>query len=220
MEDIKDETSGCFEDALVSLLTPALQYDGQLLRKSMAGLGTDEELLIEMICTRSLEELKILSGEYKRAFGHDLEEDIRDETTGDIKKLLVQRLKTDDSKSDLDNDVDLLYNAAKGFGTDEGVFVAVLGHRSREYIKKLNTAYANKHGKSLPALVQSECGGTFKKALLALVTPVDEYFSGKLRAAMAGAGTDDKTLIRIIATQRFRFLPQIAAWWLIVRVNL
>jgi annexin A7/11 len=209
--DIKDETSGSFEDALVAALTPLIEYDCSLLRKAMKGLGTDEEVLIEVLLTRLPAEINAINADFKELYAHDLQEDIQDECGGYLKNLLLQRLKGDDGKGDLDRDVEKLYEAGQGkLGTDEAVFVNILSHRSRDYIAKLNVAYANKHGKSLATVVQSEVGGEFKKALLALVTPGPEYFADKLAQAFKGAGTDDTTVIRVICSQRGRWLKDIA----------
>jgi len=218
LKDIKDETGGHYEDALVALLTPIYAYDAQLLRKAMKGIGTDEDILCEVICSRDPKELKLIAEEFKRQFAHDLEEDIRDETGGDLKRLLVHRLKAaQDEKGDIDSDVELLYKAGQGkIGTDEAVFFNILAHRSKDYIQKLNTAYANKHNKSLHAVVESELGGDLKKGILALVTPPAQYFADKIHHACKGAGTDDATVIRVVASQRGpgRYLKEIAAFYL------
>jgi hypothetical protein len=215
IEDIKKETSGKFEDALVALLTPPAVYDAQLLRTAMKGMGTDENVLIEVLCTRTGAELQALAGEFKRQFEHSLEEDVRSETGGDLEKLLCSRLKGVEEKGDIDRDVGVLYNAGQGrMGTDDAVFISILTARSPDYINQLNTAYANKHGMSLHKVIDKEFSGVLQRALLALVTPRGDYFAAKLREAFKGAGTDEKTAIRIIAAQRGRHLPAIAAAYL------
>jgi len=214
IDDIKSETSGNFEDALVALLTPQLSYDAQLLRKAMKGLGTDENVLVEVVCTRSSDELKAIESEFLRYYGHDLQDDIRSETSGDLKNVLIRRFKPLDS-GDVENDIALLYKAGEGrMGTDESVFVNVIGGRTKQYLATLSDAYANKYGKALSSVCEKELSGSFRDAMLALVKPNHVYFSEKLHKAFAGAGTDEATLIRIVASQRFAKLKPIAAQYL------
>jgi len=214
LEDIKSETSGAYEDSLVALLTPQVEYDANLLRKAMKGLGTDENVLIEVLCTRTSDELKDIAACFLHKYGHNLEDDISSEVGGDLKHLLIRRLKSVGG-SDMENDLQLLYNAGQNkIGTDETVFVNVLGGRTKEYIHQLSDAYANKYGKALSAVCESELSGDLKNALLALVKANPDYFSEKLHKAFAGAGTDEATVIRIIASQRFHKLKHIAVKYL------
>jgi len=215
VEDIKSETGGHFEDALLAMLTPVIEYDATLLYKAMKGLGTNEQIVIEVICTRYPAEIKALADEYKRIYAHDLEEDLSGELSGDFKKVILHRLKATEEKGDINSDVEHLYKAGQGkIGTDEAVFINIIAHRSKEYLAQLNTAYANKHGKSLSAVIDSEMSGNLKKSLIAIVTPPAEYFADRLYHAMKGAGTDDAALIRIIASQRFRTLRDMCAIYL------
>lgn len=48
IEDIRSETSGNFENLLVALLTPIVDYYVKELHDAMAGIGTDEDVLIEV----------------------------------------------------------------------------------------------------------------------------------------------------------------------------
>jgi len=52
-DDIKLSTSGNFQKLLLALLVPLEEYFAQLLFDAMDGLGTDEEVLIEVLCTSS-----------------------------------------------------------------------------------------------------------------------------------------------------------------------
>lgn len=65
IKDLKSELGGKFEDVIVGLMMPPEQYLCKQLNKAMKGIGTDESALIEIICTKSNQEIKRLVGVYE-----------------------------------------------------------------------------------------------------------------------------------------------------------
>ncbi|ESO86736.1 hypothetical protein LOTGIDRAFT_148126, partial [Lottia gigantea] len=47
------------------LLLSSAEFDAKKLNKAIKGLGTDEQVLVEIICTRSNEQLKTIKETYK-----------------------------------------------------------------------------------------------------------------------------------------------------------
>lgn len=66
VEDIKSETSGNFEKLLVALLTPIIDYYVKELHDAMSGLGTDEDVLIEILCSMTNYEIHTIKNAYER----------------------------------------------------------------------------------------------------------------------------------------------------------
>jgi len=202
--DIKSECSGDFEDDLVALIRYVPEFEAMVLRKAMKGMGTDEEILVEMICTRSDEQLAKIKSEYQRKFDRNLVADVESETKGKFKACLsnvLQGNRVDVGEGEIDDAVAELYAAGEGkWGTDESKFVKLLSGYKPCCNNKIYHAYAAKHGRALDDVISSEMGGDLKDALKALVTPPEVYFSKKLYKSMKGVGTDDETLIRLIAT--------------------
>jgi len=58
VKDFTDETSGKFRDVLLAICHDPAELDAKLVRQAVKGLGTDEDLLSEIICTRTPTELK------------------------------------------------------------------------------------------------------------------------------------------------------------------
>lgn len=97
-------------------------------------------------------------------------------------------------------DAQALRKAMKGFGTDEDGLINVICRRSNEQRQLIARAYKTNFGKDLFEDIKSECSGNFEKLLVALMTPIVDYYAKELRDAMSGAGTEEDVLIEVLAT--------------------
>lgn len=70
IEDIKSETSGNFETLLVSLCHPIVDFYVYEIHDAMAGIGTDEDVLIEVLCSLSNYEINVIKDAYRRSESH------------------------------------------------------------------------------------------------------------------------------------------------------
>lgn len=67
MKDLKSELGGKFEDVILGLMSPPVEYLCQQLNKAMKGSGCDEMALIEILCTRTNKEIKEINEAYERS---------------------------------------------------------------------------------------------------------------------------------------------------------
>lgn len=65
VDDLKSELGGKFEDVIVALMLQPDQYLCKQMHKAMDGMGTDESALVEILCTKSNEEVKRLVTVYE-----------------------------------------------------------------------------------------------------------------------------------------------------------
>ena len=71
IKDIKRETGGDLEYALLSLLYTEAEAAAMGIRSAVRGAGTDDTALIALLCTRSNDEIQAITEVYPtRAFGH------------------------------------------------------------------------------------------------------------------------------------------------------
>lgn len=203
---IKGDTSGHYRDLLLALAEDKAEYDASLVRQAIKGLGTNDDLLRHVICTRTNGELKAMAEAYTRLYKTTVEKDVTGDTSGDYKELLLAILKADRPENPTVNleqakaDAQALYKAGEGkLGTNEKVFIDILVHRSFPQLQAINYAYAQISGHSLEVGVAKETSFNFKKCLLTLLTPKEEFFAKELHEALAGIGTKDDWLVRYIS---------------------
>ncbi|XP_043659429.1 annexin B11 isoform X2 [Drosophila teissieri] len=211
IEDIKSETSGNFEKLLVGLLRPIVDYYCAELNDAMAGLGTDEEVLIEILCTLSNMEINTIKNQYLRLYGAHLESELKSETSGNFKRLLTSLCTAArDESGRVDpvaakNDARELLKAGElRVGTDESMFNMILCQRNYQQLKLIFQEYEGMTGHSLEKAIKKEFSGDVMEGLIAIyrcVTNKAEYFASRLHKAMAGIGTNDTQLIRVIITR-------------------
>ncbi|PAA61558.1 hypothetical protein BOX15_Mlig011209g4 [Macrostomum lignano] len=209
--DLDSELSGNFNKICQNLCLGAAEYDAMELRAAMKGLGTDEDCLIEVICTRTQAQVQEVKKIYHNMYNRDLEEDVMSETSGHFKRILVSLLtgaRPEGSSFDpvqAKKDAQALQEAGIGkWGTDESKFNEILCGNNNAHLRAVFAEYESLTGKTLEDSLKSEMSGDLLKAMLTLIRCVQNkpaYFAKALQKSMKGLGTDDRTLLRIIISR-------------------
>ncbi|XP_004280379.2 annexin A6 isoform X1 [Orcinus orca] len=209
--DLKYELTGKFERLIVGLMRPPAYSDAKEIKDAISGIGTDEKCLIEILASRTNEQIHQLVAAYKDAYERDLEADVIGDTSGHFQKMLVVLLQGTREEDDVvsedlvQQDVQDLYEAGElKWGTDEAQFIYILGNRSKQHLRLVFDEYLKTTGKPIEASIRGELSGDFEKLMLAVVKCVrstPEYFAERLFKAMKGLGTRDNTLIRIMVSR-------------------
>jgi hypothetical protein len=106
-------------------------------------------------------------------------------------------------------DADLLKKSMKGIGNDKDAIINLVTSRTNQQRQQIRDAYKSSYGKDLIADLKSELSGHLKDTLVAMFYHPIEYDCYSLRSAMKGIGTDEDTLIEIIATRPGFMIKQI-----------
>ena len=208
---LKEDTSGNFKQVIAGVFMTPAEYDAMCLYKAMKGLGTSEGVLIEIIGTRTNEELREIREVFEREYKGSLEKWVIGDTSGNFKNLLVALLQGQRSMNPTpdpamcQNDAQALYNAGEGrWGTDEPTFIKIFSKRSAAEMAMINDFYIKLTGKGLLRAVDKEFSGDIKKLLQTVVGGLLDrpgYFATRIREAVKGLGTNDSKLVRVIVSR-------------------
>lgn len=208
--DLKSELGGNFESVIIGLMMPTDEYCAKQLHKAMKGAGTDENVLVEILCSRPYDEIQKIAAAYETKYNTTLEKDVQGDTSGPFQRLLVMALQGVRDNYAFDPEkareqAEILYNAGEGkVGTDENAFVEILGHAGQHQAYLIFQEYKKISGKTIEQAMKSEMSGELLEGLLSMVKTVHNrpaYFAERLEVAMKGLGTDDDALIRIIVSR-------------------
>jgi len=89
---IKNATSGNFGKLCTALSKTVLDYDVWCLHNAIEGIGTDEDCLIDILVGRTNNDIMIMNKVYKETYNKSLEDDVRGDTSGNFRALLIALL--------------------------------------------------------------------------------------------------------------------------------
>ena len=109
----------------------------------------------------------------------------------------------------VDADAAALRKAMKGLGTDEKAIIQIIANRTNRERLAMIDSFKRQFNRDLLKDLKSELSGKFEDATLALFKDPIEYDCYSLNKAMKGAGTNEDTLIEILATRPNYYINQI-----------
>ena len=223
MKDLKSELHSHLEDGILALFTDPIEYDADELRGAMKGMGTNEDTLIEIIASRPPHVLKAIIAKFKEKFNRDLEADVKSETSGTLRKLLIALLQCSRSVNTNPNQAQCaqiaqeIYQAGeKKLGTDESVFNKYFCTLSPYELAAVSREYHKLTGHTILQAIDKEFHGDSKKTLRTIVYATlspSEYFATRVKDAVKGLGTKDHLLIRVLVSRSEIDMPQIKQYY-------
>jgi hypothetical protein len=106
-----------------------------------------------------------------------------------------------------------LYDAMKGFGTNEKKIIDTLSGLDPETIQKVREEFSAQYHKDLIKEIKSETTGNFERVLVALLQSPVEYDAWLIRDACEGLGTNDEQLIEVLVTRHPDHLKKVVEFF-------
>ena len=91
---------------MVRLYKDPVEYDADLLYLAMKGVGSDKEVMTEVLTFHTPDRINEIKAKFQEKYGKDLVSEIKDETSGDYRKIamiLLEGNRSTNSSPDLDN---------------------------------------------------------------------------------------------------------------------
>ncbi|XP_076140623.1 annexin A3b isoform X1 [Alosa pseudoharengus] len=175
MHDLKSEVSSDYGKTLLILVEgkrdESTNVDAAKAKADAKALyeagekkwGTDESKFIDVLCHRSVPQLRQTLVEYKSISGKTLQESIKSEMSGKLKELLVAIVKC--VKSVPAYLAERLYKSMKGMGTTESTLTRIIVGRSEIDLMDIRAEYKKLFGCSLYSAIESDVGGNYGDCL-------------------------------------------------------
>jgi len=179
-------------------------------------LGTDDATLVDIITHRPNEHLQAVSAEYLTTFNKSIIDDIKGDTSGDYRDLLVALVEPRPVFI-----ARTIHNAVKGLGTNEGAIIDCLVHQPNAYIKAVHDAYHRLFNKNIIDDIVSDTSGDFKKLLVGLLNATrDESKIANVDQALRDAenlykkgegkiGTDEAAFIEFFTSRSYAQIAEV-----------
>ena len=87
--NFKGDLQKLLKSVIHAIINPA-EYFASRINYAIKGFGTKDNLLIRIIVTRDEVDMPLIKRYYKQLYGNNLIDDIKKDTSGDYRKLLIE----------------------------------------------------------------------------------------------------------------------------------
>ena len=218
-DDFSKKLSGNFKKTILALYDNQKDFDAKQLNKALKMI-TNEDTLIEIICTRENSFLKQIKQSYKTLYNEDLEKPISNIRNVNLQKILLLLLKCERHENQNKIDENNMKSIAQDFfnfgngrwiNNDDYINKIFCELSPNEFISFSNFFYQISKS-SLRKYIEKEFNGSYQIALLTIYESIacpSEFFAKQINKSVKGIGTKDKMLIRILVYREEIDIPQI-----------
>ncbi|XP_074292430.1 annexin D8 [Silene latifolia] len=210
IKQLKSEISGDFEKAMCLWVLDPVERDAILAHDALKKAIPDYQVLLEVVCTKTPEDLLGVKRVYHKLYKHALEEDVASHSTGKLRKFLVGVVSTYKYHGeDIDEvaafaDANTLHGEIQDGASVHDEIIRIISTRSKKQLLATFNHFKDIHGTSLSKALrgpaENEFFSTVRVAIRSIKYP-QKYFAKILRNAIKGIGTDEAVLSRVIVTR-------------------
>ena len=209
-EDIKSKKSGDFGYCAAQMFLSPLEFCIYHLK---IGIAKGNECTMEMLTSKTTDELKIIEDAYNKETQKDLKNDIQNAYKGAIGKNILNLFTTKRKSNSKPQKSECQKYAAKlsennkdpmKWVEDEKLFKEIFIERSPEELILIARYYLKTTGNNLIDVIEKKTKGNSKillKEILYNNIMPHELFAEKIHSAIKGAGTDEEVLTRALVSR-------------------
>ncbi len=204
-EILGKKLKGNLKDLIEGLLQDPIEYDANEVHKAIEGFGTDDDALIELISTRTPDQLKEVSKKYFELRNVAMDFDIKNDTSQAYGKLITLMSKGERSENPYPNIKKIkeicneLTHEIGGGKINKDIYVKYFSELSLLELRMLYYVFEKEKGMNIIEYINEKFGGDSRdlyKTFFAFLVDPYKYFAERIHL------WKDKILIRIIVSQR------------------
>uniref|UniRef100_A0A0K0DYK6 Annexin n=1 Tax=Strongyloides stercoralis TaxID=6248 RepID=A0A0K0DYK6_STRER len=214
IQDVEEETGGFFMELCIALLRPTHIFSTQILIESISLKNQDINITVEIACTSTNPQLRVLKETYTSTTNRNLEKDIVNKIEGICGKFIqVFFTKTRDDDEYINNEIikenlNIISQSSNIFddvGKNIDLFTKLFVTPSFASIREMIDTYDSKKdpGKDFESMLRkNKIIHTEIRNIILTIIKISRnaqiYFADKLHEAISGARADHSTIIRIV----------------------
>lgn len=224
MSEFINHLNGDYKMVMLAIFTDPVEYDVDSIYKAIK--KKEEDTLIEILTSRPGFYLNKIKEIYKKKYKKELENDLIEDNSSDLRKLLVYLLQKKRSINEKPNKDECIKKAEKLKDLDdfrggridkESVFKEILALSSPHELACISREYHKLTNNMLTTAIDDAFSGDkkklFKTILYALISP-SEYFATRIHEAISESKTNKSLLTRILVTRAEIDLARIKQYYL------
>ncbi|XP_039614002.1 annexin A10-like [Polypterus senegalus] len=210
ISDLRENLSHHFKQVMVGLMYSPFLFDAHELWHAMKGGDTEENCLIDILASRTNEEIYRIKEVYSMEHNSDLQQDIYNETSGHFRDMLINLAQGVRESGYADpgsaaQDAMVLWEACQlKTGEHKNLLQMILCNKSYQQLWMVFQEFQNISGQDIIDAIRVCYDGYFQELCIAIILCTRDrssYFAYRLYNAIHDFGFHNQTVIRTLISR-------------------